>query len=144
MKIMDVEVFPLTQRQEDPTWTMALAKYPVIEGWIVAVHSEGRAGYGYAQSIPHMGSSRESLAGALALFRPRLIGRSALGIDPIMADLDAVISGNNQAKAAIDCALHDLQARANAQTNLAAAQAMQQAKTDLFTLFNKPKTPRRA
>lgn len=40
--------------------------------------------------------------------------------------------------------LHDLQARANAQTNLAAAQAMQQAKTDLFTLFNKPKTPRRA
>ncbi len=40
--------------------------------------------------------------------------------------------------------LHDLQARANAQTDLAAAQSMQQAKTDLFTLFNKPKTPRRA
>ena len=40
--------------------------------------------------------------------------------------------------------LHDMQAQANAQTDLAAAQAMQQAKADLFTLFNKPKTPRRA
>jgi transposase InsO family protein len=40
--------------------------------------------------------------------------------------------------------LHDLQAQASAQTDLAAAQSMQQAKTDLFTLFNKPKTPRRA
>jgi transposase InsO family protein len=40
--------------------------------------------------------------------------------------------------------LHDLQTQANDQTDLAAAQAMQQAKTDLFTLFNKPKTPRRA
>ena len=40
--------------------------------------------------------------------------------------------------------LHDLQLQANAQTDLAAAQAMQQAKTDLFMLFNKPKTSRRA
>ena len=40
--------------------------------------------------------------------------------------------------------LHDLQTQANAQTDLGAAQAMQQAKTDLFTLFNKSKTPQRA
>jgi hypothetical protein len=40
--------------------------------------------------------------------------------------------------------LHDLQTQANDQTDLAAAQAMQQAKTDLFTLFNKPKPRRRA
>ena len=40
--------------------------------------------------------------------------------------------------------LHDLQARADVQTDLVAAQAMQRAKTDLFTLFNKLKTPRRA
>ena len=40
--------------------------------------------------------------------------------------------------------LHDPQAQASAQTDLAAAQAMQQAKTDLFAIFNKPKPPRRA
>ena len=40
--------------------------------------------------------------------------------------------------------LHDLQTRANAQTDLAAAQAMQKAKADLFTLFNKPKPQQRA
>lgn len=40
--------------------------------------------------------------------------------------------------------LHDLQTQANAQTDLAAAQAMQQAKTDLFAQFNKSRPPKRA
>lgn len=40
--------------------------------------------------------------------------------------------------------LKSLQAQASAQTDLAAALAMQRAKADLFALFNKPKTPRRA
>ena len=38
----------------------------------------------------------------------------------------------------------DLQTQANAQTDLAAAQAMQKAKTDLFALFNKPRAKLRA
>lgn len=41
-------------------------------------------------------------------------------------------------------ALKALQAQARTQTDLAAAQAMQQAKAELFALFNKPKAPRRA
>lgn len=36
--------------------------------------------------------------------------------------------------------LQGLQAQAGAQTDLAAAQAMQQAKADLFAQFNRPKT----
>ena len=38
----------------------------------------------------------------------------------------------------------DLQTQANAQTDLAAAQAMQKAKADLFALFNKPRATLRA
>ena len=40
--------------------------------------------------------------------------------------------------------LHSLQAQADAQTDLAAAQQMQKAKADLFELFNKTKSPRQA
>lgn len=110
MKIQDVEFFPLSQKQEDPTWSFALATYPVIEGWIVVLHADGASGYGYAQAIPHMGSSMEGIRGALELFKPKLPGRSCLDIEPILADLDRVIAGNHQAKAGIDCALHDLAA----------------------------------
>lgn len=111
MRIRKIEYFPLAQRQEDPTWSFALANYPVIEGWIVALHADGATGHGYAQAIPHMGSSFEGIRAALELFRPKILGRSALDIDPILADLDPVVSGNAQAKAGIDCALHDLAAK---------------------------------
>ena len=110
MRIEDVEFFPLSQRQEDPTWSFALANYPVIEGWIIVLRAEDASGHGYAQAIPHMGSNFEGIRAALGLFKPKLLGRSALDIDPILADLDAVIAGNAQAKAGIDCALHDLAA----------------------------------
>ena len=110
MRIENVEFFALAQRQEDPTWSFALANYPVIEGWIIVLRAEGAIGHGYAQAIPHMGSSSAGLRAALELFKPKLLGRSALDIDPILSDLDAVIAGNAQAKAGIDCALHDLAA----------------------------------
>jgi hypothetical protein len=40
--------------------------------------------------------------------------------------------------------LQALQAQAREKTDLAAAQEMQQAKADLFKLFNKPRRPRQA
>lgn len=110
MPIDSVEFFPLSQRQEDPTWSFALANYPLIEGWIVVLRAEGAIGHGYAQAIPHMGSSTSGICAALELFKPKILGRSALDIDPILADLDTVIAGNAQAKSGIDCALHDLAA----------------------------------
>jgi len=110
MRIQDVKFFPLSQRQEDPSWSFALGTYPVIEGWIVALEAEGKTGYGYAQVIPHMGSTLAGVLSALELFKPRLIGRSPLDIEPILSDLDAVIVGNLQAKAGVDCALYDLAA----------------------------------
>ncbi|MSQ72820.1 MAG: hypothetical protein EXR27_16235 [Betaproteobacteria bacterium] len=110
MKILDVDLFPLAQRQEDPTWAFALASYPVIDGVVIALRAEGVTGLGYAQVIPHMGSNTQGLYGALASFKPKIIGRSALDIEPILADIDVMIEGNHQAKAGIDCALHDLAA----------------------------------
>ena len=108
MKIRAVEFWPLSQRQDDPTWTFALATQPFIHGWIIELKTDGASGHGYANAILHMGSSPESLHGALELFKPVLIGRSAFDIEPILADLDAVIAESHQAKAGIDCALHDL------------------------------------
>ena len=110
MKIESFEIQPLTQRQEDPSWSFALATYPVIEGCIITLGAEGKTGRGYAQAIPHMGSSSASIRGALELFKPKVIGRSPLDIEPILADLEPVLAGNAQAKAGLDCALHDLAA----------------------------------
>jgi L-Ala-D/L-Glu epimerase / N-acetyl-D-glutamate racemase len=110
VKIESFDIQPLNQRQDDPSWSFALATYPVIEGWLITLSAEGATGRGYAQAIPHMGSSSASVRGALELFKPKVIGRSPLDIDPILADLEPVLAGNAQAKAGLDCALHDLAA----------------------------------
>jgi L-alanine-DL-glutamate epimerase-like enolase superfamily enzyme len=111
MQILDVQYFPLSQRQEDPNWAFSIANFPVIHGAIIAIRTKAAIGYGYTMALPHLGSSQKSLRGAFEMFKPRLIGRSAIDIDPILADLGQVMAGNQQAMAGIDCALHDLLSR---------------------------------
>ncbi|MBI3709791.1 MAG: hypothetical protein HY246_19250 [Proteobacteria bacterium] len=112
MTIKCVRIEPCMQRQEDPTWKFALADYPVIEGWLVAIEAaDGTIGHGFGHSLPHIGSSYHGVRAAIELLAPRLIGRDPSAIESILADLDAVLVGNNPAKAAIDCALHDLTAK---------------------------------
>jgi L-alanine-DL-glutamate epimerase-like enolase superfamily enzyme len=99
-------------RKEDPTWRFALAASPVSEGHVVRLVSEdGAEGFGYASATPHMGSTGDTLKAELELFRPRVVGRDVHGIEAILVDLDKALHGAPQAKAAIDCALHDLLAR---------------------------------
>jgi L-alanine-DL-glutamate epimerase-like enolase superfamily enzyme len=112
MQISSVEYFPCNQRQEDPTWSFALATYPVIEGWTVAVSvKEGLTGLGYAQAIPHIGSSYDGVRAALDVFKPCVLGRDPLHIEAMLSHMDAVLVGNAPAKAGIDGALHDLAAK---------------------------------
>jgi L-alanine-DL-glutamate epimerase-like enolase superfamily enzyme len=99
--------------KHDPSWRFALGASPVTEGLILRLTAEdGVAGYGYAASSPHMGSMPSTMRAELEFFRQFVVGRDAQQIAAIMTDLDHRFRGAPQAKAAIDCALHDLSARA--------------------------------
>jgi L-Ala-D/L-Glu epimerase len=113
MIIRAFEVTPCTMRKEDPTWRFALGASPVTEGHIVRIATEdGVEGFGYASATAHMGSIPGTLAAELDRFRPLLIGRDARAIESLLGALERSMRGAPQAKAAIDCALHDLNARA--------------------------------
>jgi L-alanine-DL-glutamate epimerase-like enolase superfamily enzyme len=111
--IRELNITPCTLRKDDPTWRFALGASPVSEGHVVRIATDdGQEGFGYASATPHMGSTKGSLKAELELFRPLLIGQDARHIEAILIALDRAIHGAAQAKAAIDCALHDLNARA--------------------------------
>src|SRR5262249_11134285 len=113
MKIARVELAPCVLRKEDPKWRFALGASPTTEGVIVTlIGDDGARGYGYGSATPHMGATQASLTAALDRFAPLLEGRDSFQVEEIAQLLDATLAGNNQAKAAIDCALHELNARA--------------------------------
>ena len=112
MIITRVELEPCVMRKEDPNWRFALGANPVTEGVVVTLTAQdGAQGFGYGSATPHMGATRETLMAALARFVPLVTGRDSFAVEEILQALDADLAGNNQAKAAIDCALHDLNAR---------------------------------
>ena len=113
MKIDKVEILPANMPQADPKWRFSIHANRVSQGWLVAIAADdGTVGYGYASATKHMGASREGLKGVLDDFIRLLIGRDPFDIEAILADLDHRLRGMNQAKAAIDCALHEIAARA--------------------------------
>jgi L-alanine-DL-glutamate epimerase-like enolase superfamily enzyme len=99
-------------RKEDPSWRFALAANPVSDGHVLRLATDdGVEGFGYAAATAHMGSIQDTLKAELGLFRPLVLGRDARDIESIMSALDRAVRGAPQAKAAVDCALHDLLAR---------------------------------
>lgn len=113
MIIREFDVTVCTMRKEDPTWRFALGASPVTDGHVLRLATDdGIEGFGYASATPHMGSIQDTLAAELALFRPLVIGRDPCDIEAILAELNRAMHGAPQAKAAIDCALYDLVARA--------------------------------
>jgi L-alanine-DL-glutamate epimerase-like enolase superfamily enzyme len=112
MIIRDYALHPSVMRKEDPTWRFALGANPTTEGVILRIaDEEGNEGFGYASATPHMGATRPGLEAELAFFRPHVVDRDADEIAAIGMALDQALGGANQAKAAVDCALHDLLAR---------------------------------
>src|SRR5437899_3511333 len=112
MIIRDFEIAPCTMRKEDPTWRFALAASPVSDGHVIRIATDdGMEGFGYASATPHMGSTAGTLKAELDLFRPIVVGKDPRRIEAILAELDRALHGAPQAKAAVDCALHDLLAR---------------------------------
>jgi L-alanine-DL-glutamate epimerase-like enolase superfamily enzyme len=113
MRIERVELMPCVLRKDDPKWRFALGASPVTEGIIVTlIGEEGERGRGYASATPHMGATREGLEAALERFVPLMEGRDPFLIEDMLLMLDRQLPAPNQARAAIDCALHDLNARA--------------------------------
>ena len=112
MIVRDFDIHPCTMRKEDPNWRFALGASPVTDGHVLRIAADdGIEGFGYASATPHMGSIQATLQAELELFRPLVIGRDPRGIEAILIELDRCIRGAPQAKAAVDCALHDLLAR---------------------------------
>ncbi len=112
MQITPVDVTSCIMAKDDPTWRFALGANPLTEGWIVAITSDdGNTGYGYASATAHIGASYEGIQATLERFKPLLIGKDPFDIELILRELDRNLAGNNQAKAAIDCALYDLMAK---------------------------------
>lgn len=106
------ERHPDAMPKEDPTWRFASGASAVIEGSILhIVDQAGNQGFGYASATPHMGSIPKALEAELDYLQPHVIECDADQIETILAQLDRAIRGAPQAKAAIDCALHDLLAR---------------------------------
>lgn len=110
--IQEFATYPNVMRKDDPTWKFALGASPVTEGVVLRlVAQDGTEGFGYASATAHMGSIPRSLEAELDHLRPQVIEKDADNIEAILGGLDRAIRGAPQAKAAIDCALHDLQAR---------------------------------
>jgi len=102
---------PCVMPKKDPAWRFALGARPLTEAMIVKLVAGGVTGYGYAAAAPHMGSTMASLATDLARFRDNVLGREHDAIAAIMDSLEHKLPGSAQARAGVDCALHDLLAR---------------------------------
>src|SRR5579862_4678818 len=112
MKIDKIDIMPADMPQADPKWRFSIHASRVSRGWLVAIGTDGgMVGNGYASATKHLGASSEGLKGVLDDFVRPLIGRDPFDIEAIMADLHHRLRGMNQAKAAIDCALHEIVAR---------------------------------
>ncbi|MFM2128509.1 MAG: hypothetical protein RL477_55 [Pseudomonadota bacterium] len=110
--IAEVRVDPCIMPKDDPEWKFALAANPNSEGWTVAITTEaGDRGYGYASAMPHYGAPLEAVRANIQDFARSMVGKDSRAIAAILHRLDRQVVGNNQAKSAIDCALHDLMAR---------------------------------
>lgn len=114
MKIADVKIVPVTMTKEDPEWRFATGGGgPESKGFLVKVMADdGLMGLGFTGLGAHFGFTWGGVQAALEAYTEPLIGQDPFDIEKILRVLNRVLGGNNGAKAAIDMALHDLQAKA--------------------------------
>lgn len=114
MKIVSIDVIPIRLPLHEP-FVIAYATYPDMPSVLVRVQTEdGAEGWGEATPDPNVtgetwGSVAEMLRSDLA---PALLGHDARNRETAIELLNARVEGAPAAKAALDIALHDLNARA--------------------------------
>ena len=115
MKIERVDIIPAIMTRQDPEWRHALTKpggAGDVKGFILKLISdEGVIGLGYNSSVAHYGSSHGGIQAALEIYKEYLIGENPFNTEKIFRILNSVLQGNQDAIAAIDLALYDLQAK---------------------------------
>jgi len=91
-------------------WKTARYTKGDIEATVVGIKdADGVTGYGYMPAMSIVGESPLSSEALIhGLLRPALVGRSFVGIQPALREVDQVLGGNFQTKFAIDEALWDL------------------------------------
>ena len=113
MKIKNVDITPVVMPKEDPEWRFALGGEAKARGFILKLTTDdGLIGFGYTGGAAHHGISHAAVQSALETYSEPLIGKDPFNSVKIFMELERVLKGNNEAKAAIDIALHDLQAKA--------------------------------
>lgn len=113
MKVARVDLLPSSMPKEDPEWRYALGASATAEGIVVRITSEdGIVGLGYTGAGAHWDPGFGGVQTALELYAELLIDQDAFALERISELLDGAPHGSLSAKAAIDIALHDLQARA--------------------------------
>jgi len=113
VKIAHVEIVPAVMPREDPEWRFALGGGGEAQGFIVKLTTDdGLLGFGYTNVTAHHGVSQGGLHAALETYTELLTGEDPFNIEKLLGILNRVLRGNKGAQAAIDMALHDLQAKA--------------------------------
>jgi o-succinylbenzoate synthase len=111
VSIVRARLKPYSLPLRDP-WPSADGDVKERRGWILALEDDlGRVGLGDAAPFPGFGLETHASAGAgLRLVLPRLVGLGRDGYAGAIADLPALapVAATPTARAAIDCALHDL------------------------------------
>lgn len=114
MSIVRARLQPYTLPLRD-AWPSADGNVNDRRGWILALEDgSGRMGLGDAAPFPGFGLETHASAGAgLKVAMARLVGMSRDGFAAVIADLPnlAPVAAAPTARAAIDCALHDLMAQ---------------------------------
>ena len=116
MKITKVECLPLTLPYRRPFVLSSGAVYG-SEGVLVKIHTDegiigiGDSGHG---AEPYSGETQDSLMSLITnVYAPRiLLGEDPFNIERIMARMERAVKQNNQSKAVIDYALHDIMGKA--------------------------------
>ena len=113
MKIRSVEPIAASLPMKKPV-TMAGETVARADNVFVRVETDsGMVGWGEAASAPTMtGETTASMMAAIVHMRTALIGRAVDDFSVISAAMDDAMYGNSGAKAAIEIALHDAEARA--------------------------------
>lgn len=115
MIITQMEIMPVAMGKEDPEWRFArsIGGEAKTRAFIVKLRSdEGLTGFGYTGASAHFGNSLKGVKAALEIYGKCLIGEDPFNAERIFVNMERNLQGNNGATAAIDLAVHDLQAKA--------------------------------
>lgn len=103
---MKLRFAPYTLELKD-VFTIASGSRSTTPAMLTEIEYNGIIGYGEASMPPYLGESHQSVGEFLSKVDLSKY-KSPFELDTILADIDALASGNHAAKAAVDIALHDL------------------------------------